>query len=177
MIKITTFVDYKDKFYTKNMKIFVKPTDSIKPKTGESQTATYMYVAILVIFALAQLFSFDEFIVLIESFKLPNYMLTAQILASIIVVLEVLSLPFLLRLKLSPRMRIISMVFGWLVPIVWLKLTLWLVFTSPAVTNIGFLGTVIDLIPGWWAVFISLAMGLLAAWASWGMWPTLNKAK
>lgn len=160
-----------DKFYTKFMNIFDKATPAKKPKTDESQKIAYMYAAILVIFALTQLFTFDKFLVLLESFSFPGGDPVAHLLGSIIVASEVLALPFLLGLKLSPFMRIISMVLGWLVSLLWLKLTLWIVLTSSTVTNIGFFGTTIYLSSGWWAIFASIALGILAAWASWGLWP------
>jgi hypothetical protein len=67
------------------------------------------------------------------------------------------------------------MIFGWIVPILWFKLGLWLVITENAVSNMGFLGSVVILAPGWWNVMFSLALGVLAVWASWGMWPMLDK--
>ena len=156
------------------MKIFVKATPAQKPKSKESQNIAYMYAAILVIFALAQLFTFDNFLILIESFWMPGGKSAAYLLGSIIVVSEVLALPFLLQIKLSPLMRIISMVMGWLVPLLWFIISIWLIFTVNAVSNVGLLGTTVNLLPGWWAVFLSIALGMLAAWASWGLWPCVR---
>lgn len=153
------------------MTILTKATSAKKPKTNESRNIAYIYAAILVIFALFQLFTFEKFLVLMDSLWLPGGKPTAYLIGSVIVVSEVMALPFLLRLKLSPLMRITSMVLGWLVPIIWLFLTLWLLLTINAVSNIGFLGTTVDLIPGWWAVFVCIAIGILAAWSSWGLWP------
>jgi len=157
------------------MSIFVKATLAPKPKTRESQIVAYIYAIILIILVLCQLFTFDDFLLLLGGFGLPGGIMTANMLGSIIVISEVFALPFLLGMWLSPLMRIISMVLGWIVPLVWLKLSLWICLTSITAPNIGFLGTVIDLIPGWWTVFISIALGLLAAWASWGMWPVKPK--
>ena len=142
-----------------------------KPKTAESQKIAYMYAAILVIFCLTQLFTFDKFLVLLESFGFPGDAPIAHLIGSIIVASEVLALPFLLRLKISRSMRVTSMTLGLLVPIAWLKISLWLALTASTVLNIGFFGTIIPMMPGWWAVFVSIALGILAAWASWGMWP------
>ena len=153
------------------MNIITKAASAKKPKTRESQQVAYAYAAVLVILVLAQLFTFEKFLILLESFWLPGGKPAAYLLGSIIVVCEVLALPFLLRLKLSPLMRIISMVLSWLVPTIWLLLTLWLLFTVNAVSNIGLLGTTVKLIPGWWAVFFCVAIGMMAAWASWGLWP------
>jgi hypothetical protein len=43
--------------------------------------------------------------------------------------------------------------------------------------SIGFLGAVVNLTPGWWAVLFGVAMAILASWASWGMWPLKTKPK
>ena len=157
------------------MNILDKATLAKKPKTRESQKIAYMYATILIVFVLTQLFTFDKFLVLLESFLLPGGVFTARLLGGVIVASEVLALPFLLGLKLSPFMRIISMVLGWLAALVWLKLSLWLVLTVNAVSNIGFFGTTVSMVPGWWAVFICIALGILAAWASWGLWPFAGK--
>jgi len=153
------------------MSILVKTTPAPKTKTNDTIKVAYLYVAILVAFALLQLFTFDKFLDLIENFGMPGGEPMAHLVGSLIVVSEVFALPFLLRLDLSRLMRVVSMVFGWLVPLAWLKLSLWVVLTSSTVNNIGFLGTKIQLMPGWWAVFFSVAMGILAVWVSWGMWP------
>lgn len=153
------------------MKILGKTTSAKKPKTSESQKIAYMYATILVIFALAQLYTFESFLILLESFWLPGGKTISYLLGGVIVVCEVMALPFLLRLKLSPLMRITSMVLGWLVPIIWFGLTVWLLVTINSVSNIGFLGTTVKLLPGWWAIFVCIAIGILAAWASWGLWP------
>ena len=175
MTKITTFVVYRLKLYAKSMNIFVKATPSKKPRTEESQKIIYFYVAVLVILAVSQLFSFDKFLVLLESFALPGGSTTAYFIGSLLVTSEVLALPFLLRLEVSPLMRVTSMALGWLVPMIWIFLSLWLKLTSSTVSNIGFLGTVVHIIPGWWAVFISISILFLSIWASWGLWPGKRK--
>lgn len=159
------------------MSIFVKSTTAPKPKTRDSQRIAYFYAFILVVFALAQLYAFDDFTKLLESFWLPGGVPIAHLVAGVIVVSEVFALPFLLSMDLSPLMRVVSMVMGWVTAATWIKLSLWLILTTNAVHNIGFLGTKVSLMPGWWAVFFGLALGILAAWASWGMWPLSIRRK
>ena len=53
----------------------------------------------------------------------------------------------------------------------WLMLAVWANITKPDIETIGFLGTSIDLPVGWWAVAYVIALGILTAWVSWGMWP------
>jgi hypothetical protein len=153
------------------MKQFFKSTSALKPRTRDSEQVAYLYAFILTVLVLCQLFTFDKFLVLLEGYNLTGGQLMAHIVGSLIVVSEVFALPFLLGLKLSLLMRVISMVCGWLVPLLWFILSLWLVTVAPYVQNVGFLGTVTDLIPGWWTVYISFALGVLAAWTSWGLWP------
>ncbi|MFZ2125182.1 MAG: hypothetical protein WA087_03200 [Candidatus Saccharimonadales bacterium] len=153
------------------MKFFVEAVPARTPKTREVKQVAYLYAAILVVFVLAQLFTFDDFLRLVTSFYIPGGKAASYFLASLIVSAEVLALPFLLGMSASPLMRIISMVLGWIVPAIWIFFAVWLNVTINAVLNIGYLGTVVNLMPGWWAVCFGVAMAILAAWASWGMWP------
>lgn len=146
-----------------------------KAKTLESQKIAYIFAGILVILAFCQLFNFGDFLKLLVSFNFPGGKVIAYLTGGLIVTIEVFSLPFLLRLKLSQTMRVVSMVCSWLVPLAWLKLALWLVLTSNTVANFGILGTVVKLTPGWWAVFVSIAIGILSVWVSWGLWPISAK--
>ena len=157
------------------MSIFVQATDAGKPKTKNVKTIALLYAAVILVFVVAQLFSFEDFMTLLDSFVLPGGSRTAQILAAVIVIAEVFALPFLLRMRLSPAMRVVSMVCGWLVALIWLALSLWVMLSVNAISNIGFLGDVVHLTPGWWTVLFSVALGILAAWASWGMWPMTRK--
>lgn len=156
---------------------FSETTLPKKPKSKETERMAYAYATVLIVVVLCQLFSFDGLLKLFEEFNLPGGSVIVNLMGSIIVVSEVFALPFLLQMRTSPLMRIVSMVFGWLVPVAWLKLSLWLMITNNSVSNIGFLGTLVDLTPGWWAVFICLALGIMAAWASWGMWPMERRKK
>ncbi len=159
------------------MSFFVHTTAAPAYKTPDVKRITLLYGGILLVLALCQLFSFDDFLNLLESFWLPGGRPLSNLLAGLLVTTEIFALPFLLRMRLSPLARVLSMVLGWLVPLLWCGIALWLVLTVNAVTNIGFLGTVAKLTPGWWAVFISLALGLLAAWSSWGLWPIVRRTK
>jgi len=159
--------------YTNGMKkIFVNTTNN--PPTLKSKDAVgiaYLYAAILVFMVLAQLFTFDNFLIILEDLKLPGGYATAHLVGSLLVACEVLALPFLLRMKLSTLMRVVSMVLGWLVPLFWFKLSIWFLISGGTISNIGLFGTVVKFMPGWPSLMFSVAIGILAAWASWGLWP------
>lgn len=157
------------------MKKLLKITPACKPKTKESQQVALLYAFLLTVLVLCQLFTFDKFLTLLGTFGLPGGAVMARFVGSLVVISEVFALPFLLELNLNKLMRVSSMVFSWLAPLIWLKLALWLIFTNNTVSNIGLFGTIADLVPGWWAVYVSVALGIAAGWASWGLWPGKRK--
>ena len=148
-----------------------------KAKTKDVTRIAIFYSVILVIFALCQLFTYEDFLQLMVSFNLPGGTPFTYFLTSLLVVAEVFALPFLLRLPLSRAFRWFSLGCGWLVPIIWLFVTVVVAMNNSTADNIGFLGTVVSIMPGWWAVFISTAFFILAAWASWGLWPGKTRKK
>lgn len=157
--------------------IFVQSTTAPKPRTRHSANIALFFAGIVLVMALGQLFSFEKFIPLIESYELPGGAGTALIVACVLVTLEVFALPFLLRMQLSKLMRTVSMVAGWLVVTAWLKLVVWANLTVNEVDNIGLFGVHVPLPVGWWAVLFVIALGILAAWASWGLGSFKRTAK
>lgn len=172
---MTTFVLSGRWYYTKIMKQLIKSTFPSKPKTTESKWAAYLFAGILMLFALGQLFTFDEFVTLLGSYNFIGGTATAKVIGSVFVICEVFALPFLLGMRLSKLARVVSMFLGWLSVAGWLLIALWLNLTSNSVQNIGILGTKIQLTPGWWDVSFMVAIGLLAVWSSWGLWPAKRK--
>lgn len=159
------------------MSILPKATAAPTPKSDDAIQVSFFYAGILAVFALAQLFTFDTFIELIVSFNLPLGLGVTAALAPLIVAAEVFALPFLLRMKLSIGFRWFSMLLGWLVAVLWLFITISLAVNGTEAETVGFLGTVFNLVPGWWATMIATAMGILAAWTSWGLWPGTQAKK
>ncbi len=159
------------------MSILAVATDAAHPKTHNVKQIALLYAFILVLMVVGQLFSFEKFIPLVESFWIPGGHGTATLVACVIVVGEVFALPFLLRMRLSPLMRVFSMACGWIVALLWLKLTFWAVLGTNSIDNVGLFGASLRLPVGWWAVLFSLALCILSAWASWGMWPLPGHTK
>lgn len=158
------------------MSIFATATPAPGVRTSDTKKAALLYAGFIVVMLVAQLFTFEAFLVLAKDFNLPVGDTLSLAFPAFVTVFELFALPFLLRMRVSPAFRWVSMVSGWLVAFAWLLVSVWVVSTYQPVGTIGFLGTIGALIPGWWAVFVSFAFGILAAWASWGMWPS-QKAK
>ncbi len=167
----------KQERYTADMRFFVSATPAPKPRVQSVIVMSLFYAALLAIMAVAQLFTFEDFIQHIVTLDLPGGRGAAHFIAALIIVSEILALPFLLRMALSPAFRWVSLAFGWLVAGLWIYVSTWTVLFVPEASTIGFMGTVIEMIPGWWAVFISISFGILAAWATYGMAPVTRKKK
>lgn len=134
-----------------------------------------LFAAIILSMAVAQLFHFEDFVPLVESYRLPGGVVSAHLFASCIVVLEVAALPFLLRMPLSLAMRFVSMASGWLVVVFWLAVQVYLNVNGISSDNSGLLGTVVETNVSWMTVFGLLLLGAFAAWISWGMWPLAHR--
>lgn len=141
------------------------------PKTTHIHSIGVFLAAILTLMVVAQLFTFEDFADVLAGTWLPLSMASAQTIVAFVVTLEVLALPFLLHMRLSPLMRVLSMVSGWIVLVVWFGLSIWENILPSTISNAGFLGATATIPVGWWSVFFSLGLIILGAWVSWGMWP------
>ena len=157
------------------MRLFVQPTTAPAPKTNNTSWVSLALAAILIGLAVAQLYSFEDFPEVITGLGLPGGAIWASTYASLLVTGEVLALPFLLRMTLSPAMRIVSMVTGWMVIVAWFIIMIWTNINIDEPVNSGILGATVPVALGWWAVCVFVALGALAAWSAWGMWPCPTK--
>jgi len=153
------------------MSIFATALPAKLPRTKDSGKVAIMYAVILVVFAVAQLYTFEEFLPYILSLDLPLGNGLSSAFAPLLIASEVFAVPFLLRMRLSPAFTYFSMGLGWVAALAWIFVSIWLNVGGVSAETVGFLGTVVTLAPGLWAVFISFALGILATWSSWGLWP------
>ena len=159
------------------MSILVKTTPAPKARTKETVKISIIYAAILTIMAVTQLFTFEDFLEHMQNLALPLGEVLIYALGPLIVIAEVFAIPFLLRMSLSPAFRYVSMFFGWFVAAIWLYISIWTAAFNTQVETVGFLGTLVNLPTGWWAVFMSITLVILATWSSWGLWPGKRSKK
>ncbi|MAU33742.1 hypothetical protein CMN23_01250 [Candidatus Saccharibacteria bacterium] len=159
------------------MKLFVSATTAPPPRTQNVALIATFYAGLLTAMVVSQLFTFEEFLQHFVVLDLPGGRAVAHFVGAGIIFLEFLAIPFLLRMALSPAFRWVSLAAGWLTGVAWLALSVWTLLNAPEVSTIGFLGTVVDLTPGWWAPLLSVGFVILAAWSSWGMSPIGLAAK
>ena len=160
------------------MSIFVASTPAPEPKSPIVEKAALLLAGITILLVLSQLFSFEKFPDVIQTLALPGigdgY---AVLIAALVVVAEVLMVPFLLRMRLSPVMRMASMVAGWLVVVWWIFVALWQNLLPTGQVGAAFLGATVPTPIGWWAVCLMLGVGVLTTWVSWGLWPLRRTVK
>ena len=159
------------------MSYFVQATQPPHPKTKNIRAVSLALAGVFVVMAVAQLFTFEKFPAVIEGMWLPGGGFMSSVRAALVVVFEVGAVPFLLSMRLSPAMRFVSMVSGWLAIAAWLGASVWQNVAPGVVSNSGLLGATVKLPVGWWNVLFCLALGVLAAWAAWGMWPLKKRSK
>ena len=157
--------------YTATMRWFVQATAAPRPKTKNIRTVGIALAGIFVIMAVSQLFTFEDFPEVIKAMWLPGGEDVASVRAALIVALEVGAVPFLLMMRLSPALRVVSMIAGWFAASIWQNCS------SGVIANSGLLGATVKLPVGWWNILLCLALGVLAAWAAWGMWPLKKRSK
>ena len=146
-----------------------------KPRSEITKNVALGYAVILVVMVILQLFSFEKFIPLMQDYRLPGGHGTATLVACVIVFCEVFALPFLLRMRVSPLMRWFSLACGIIVPLLWTWLAVTVLMAENTLTNSGMLGTKLAVPAGAAQLILSLILFALAAYSTWGLWPTLRK--
>jgi hypothetical protein len=91
-----------------------------KPRSVIARNAAWVYAGILTVMAVGQLFAFEKFIPMLQEYEPLTGVGAATVVASLIVIAEVFTLPFLVRMRLSPLMRWVGLVLGVSVPAFWL---------------------------------------------------------
>ncbi len=164
--------------YTTNMSIFANATSAPATKSPTAAKVAIGLAAVMVMLVVAQLFTFEDFPNVIHEMAISGIGDSEAILiAALIVVGEVFAIPFLLGMKLSPLMRIVSMVLGWLIGLWWLMATIYQVIEAPGIGVIGLLGATISLPAESWVLLIVMSVIVLIVWASWGLWPIRRNVK
>ncbi len=81
------------------------PTASVSPAVLIMSRA---FAAVIIICVVIQLMTYEKFVPLVQNYQFLNDPAFGKVFAALIVIVEVMSLPFLLRMRLSPLMRFLS---------------------------------------------------------------------
>lgn len=130
------------------------PANYPTPRSPLVQYAAWLAAAMTTAMLLAQLFSFENFASVLNLVLSYNDQPLIQVSAAAIVVVELLALPYLLGMKLSLLMRIVSAVFGGITVAFWLLTSL----TNAHTENSALFGDTFTLPGGLLAVMWSLIL-------------------
>jgi len=155
---------------------FPKSQSIAKPKLLSLQAATLYMALFFVVAALSQLFAFEAYPDVLKGYGIPFISDFALPLAALVVTLEVFAVPALLWMKLSPLMRVVSIVSGWLVLAHWLFVGVWQSLADFPIPNAGLFGAKVHLPQGWWLVsYMSILLILMAYIAFGNRLPIIQK--
>lgn len=101
-----------------------KPTPPPVPKKRQLLTLSNLFAATMVFFVIWQLVAFADFAQHISAFLSDELTAGLAGVATLLIMLEVFSLPFLLQMRLSPLARLCSAACLLLVPVAWSVVTL-----------------------------------------------------
>lgn len=150
-----------------SMKLLAHITDAPQFRNKSVLIASLSLAGLYIVMAVGQLFSFEKFPNLMSGYWLLGDQVAVHLVAALIVTAEVFSLPFLLRMAVSPLMRILSLVAGWYAALTWLVLGIWVVVTTNSVQNSGVLGASVRLPAGVWQIVLGLLLVGLMAYITW----------
>jgi hypothetical protein len=146
---------------------FVKALSPKRP-TQLSVVAASLYVAgFFVITATLQLFAFESYPDVIRSYGLPIADELALPFAALIVCLEIFAVPYLLWMKLSPLMRWVSMMSGWLALAYWMGVGIWQGVADFYIPNAGLFGAKVLMPQGRWLVSYCAVLLILMIYVVW----------
>lgn len=126
------------------------------PRPARVQYVAWAAAFMLVVMAVTQLFSFEDYPTVLSAVLPINDQSLIFIASAKIVIVEVFALPFLLGMRLSKLMRAISALLGVAISLFWFFITL----TNAHTSNSGLLGDTVSLPGGIVAVlWSSLLLG------------------
>lgn len=127
-----------------------------------------LYLAfVFVVMVLSQLFSFERFPDTIGQYSGWSSSF-AHMIATIIVVVEVLAIPYLLGMNLPKLVRVASLVAAWAVLAIWIVIVTGQELMLGSVVNSGILGSSLLIPSGWWLVCYLAALSVLLLYVTTG---------
>jgi len=152
-MKITTFIN-RTAPYNETMPV----ESTIQPHVSRSvRVCALIGAGMLLLMLLTQLYSYEDFASVLTTILPFSDQPLSVISAALLVIVELFSLPYLLEMKLSRLMRVISQLFGLVVALFWLFTSL----TSAHAANSALFSTTFDLPGGVLAVLWSMVLAVL----------------
>lgn len=122
---------------------------------------SYGLVVVIISMVVSQLMTIEKLLPIMENYQLSGGSASAKSIIFLSATSGVFSLPFLLRMSLSPLFRIFSAFLLNVYALIWLSLGLWINVYDPPLIGTGLFGGLLKSIPG--EVVLPFATLLLAS--------------
>lgn len=149
------------------MNVLAKAEESPKFININQRRASLVLAALFVLMATSQLFKYESFPGVLSGYWLLGDEASVRLLAAILVITEVFALPFLLRMRAGPLMRLTSLACAWIAATIWLVLSIWAVTATNALSNSGLLGATVRTPAGVLELIFALVLVGLVAYITW----------
>ena len=113
---------------------------------------------VMLVLATTQLFQFEDFPGVITAMGLPGGVVAAGILAALLPLFEIASLPYLLSMKITQRVRSMCMWSAAVAAGLWVLLTLQTNLTAGMSAQSGIFGATLATRSGWWSVIFAVLL-------------------
>ncbi len=124
------------------------------PAYWRAFTLGLLYLAM----ALGQLFSYERFPEQVMVFDLPGGVAVTYLFVVLLPLSEIAALPFLFSMKVSRRVRHVSMGATVLVPVLWLLIAIWTNLTNNIGIPAGIFGATIGVVNGLWTILFAMLL-------------------
>ena len=153
----------------------VRATQPPKPKNNYVVKLGIGLAGVLTFMAVSQLFQFDEFDIIISSNEPLAAIINSSIIVALVTSAEIFALPFLLRMRISPALRVFSMFLGWSVALFWLYRAVLLPVVTGDVIEVGLLGSILSDIPQLIYSIVATLIAIAVLIVTIGMWPIAKR--
>lgn len=155
-----------DKSAILGVMVFAFPKSQPAPKLRDKRGPWFGWVAagIMIVFALVHLFRIDTFVP--EMTRIFGNRSLTMWIVSAIVCMEVFSLPFLMRMRLSVAAQYMSGLFAVTVPLAWLLIAIWTFGTTISTAQ---LGEFVNLPGSWLLIIVNFVWLLYSYYTIWAL--------
>ena len=156
---------------------FAEAVAAKRPAASWVLYVSIAYAAVLALMSLLQLFSLEEFVPIIQDYALPGGVGTATLFACGVITAQVFSLPYLLRMAVSPLFRLLSCVLSFVAPLLWFGVGIYALAADRVLENGGMLGEKLPVATDGVHIILALLLIVLAVASAYGLYAKSSDVK
>lgn len=148
---------------------FARAEKAPTPQLSWAIPVTIGYAVVLTVMSLAQLFTLEDVIPMVEEYWFPGGAGAATLFVGVVVTAQVFSLPYLLRMQVSPLFRLFGAVLSFVAPLMWLGAAVYALASDRVLANGGMFGEKLVVPADASQVAIATVLVILAVASAYGL--------